>query len=246
MTWLEFADRYFRVRKCGGCGKILSFEDCYEAFCPECRRKWNQAKTESCGNCFQSVAECTCQPKLLEDASVPVLRKLIFYVSKRDHEPQNRIIYSIKKRHNRRLFSFLASELKPAIEQQLATLEIGNPQEEAVLAYVPRGKRSKAAYGFDQSGLLCRYLSKMTEIPCAFALERTRSGKEQKHLSKKDRVKNMKQSISVRDGAQIRGKCIFLLDDVVTTGASMSVCAAALKKAGARCIIAISLAYTSR
>lgn len=244
MTVREFMDRFFRVRKCGGCGEILAYEHCHDAFCPDCRLKWNRAKTETCPTCFQSAVECSCQPKYLSSTGVLTLRKLVFYSSKRESEPQNRIIYHIKKNPNHRYWTFLASELKPLAEEELSILGFSAPYEDVVLVSVPRGRRSKATYGFDQSEQLCRFLSAAMRIPLANVLHRKFGGKEQKKLTQSQRQKNIRRMIDCKDGSAVRGKCVVLLDDVVTTGASMSVCASVLKKAGAKSVIALSLAQT--
>lgn len=244
MKTVEWMDRYFRIRKCGGCGKILPFEDCYEALCPDCRLKWNVAKTESCPHCFQSVAECTCQPKALASAGSLVLRKLFFYSAKRELEPQNQMLYRIKKKPNRRLFHFLASELALPARKELSVLERCEPYEDVVIVSMPRTRRAKAAYGFDQAECIARSLSGILHIPYVPALYRRPGGREQKHLSAKERRSNMQRRIHIRHEDLIRGKCVLLLDDVVTTGSSMSVCAAALRRSGAKHVIALSVART--
>ena len=223
---------------------ILSFEHCYEAFCPDCRRRWNIAKTESCSVCFQSVAECTCQPKALSSAGSLTLRKLFFYLAKREYEPQNRILYHIKKKPNRRLFLFLASELAPMAKQELSVLGMEELYENAVIVSMPRGRRSRAVYGFDQSECLARSLGQIMHIPYESVLRRRFGGQVQKHLSAKERQKNMRRVILVRKEDAVKGKYVILLDDVVTTGASMAACISALKNAGARGVISIALART--
>ncbi len=244
MRVTEWMDRYFHVRKCGGCGRILSFEDCYEAFCQDCRLKWSVAKAESCSHCFQSVAECTCQPKALSNAGALVLRKLFFYSAKREYEPQNRILYHIKKKPNHRLFHFFASELASSAKQELSVLGLYEPYENVVIVSMPRGGRARATYGFDQAECIARNLGQILHIPYVSALYRTLGGREQKHLTARERQNNMKKRIRVRNDDAICGKCVLLLDDVVTTGSSMSVCVSALRKAGAKYVLALSVAQT--
>ena len=241
----EFWNRYFSIRKCGGCGQILSFENCYDALCPDCLRKWNIAKTETCQICNQSVAECTCQPKILASAGVLTLRKLVLYFAKREYEPQNRLIYHIKKKQNTRLLRFLASELSLPTEQALSVLGLEAPYRDVVIVAVPRGRQGRATYGFDQAECIGRALGERMGILYVPALGRRRGGKEQKRLSAKDRRKNMSRRIYTSYEEMIRGKCVILLDDVVTTGSSMAVCATALlKRAGAKYVIALSVAQT--
>ena len=244
MTGKEFVDRFLRVRKCGGCGKILPYERCHDALCNECQMRWNRAKTETCPTCLQSAVECTCQPKRLSATGVLTLRKLVHYVAAREAEPQNRIIYHIKKNPNHRYWRFLASELKPLVEEELLVLGVTAPRGEVVLVSVPRGRRSRAIYGFDQSEELGRFLCAALGVPYASVFHRKFGGKEQKKLTRDQRQKNIGRLIYLTDPNSVRDKCVLLLDDVVTTGASMAVCATALKRAGARCVIAVALART--
>ena len=240
----EWMDRYFHVRKCGGCRRILPFESCYSVLCPECRRKWSIAKTETCERCLQSVAECTCQPKPLADAGCLTLRKLFFYTVDRACEPQNEFLYHIKKKPSRRLFGYLAAELAPLLLQELSTLGIDTPFENVVITSIPRTRQSRAVWGFDQAESVARSLGLLLQIPYAPVLYRRFGGKEQKHLSARGRQKNMRRRIRTRCESEVCGRIVVLLDDVVTTGASMSVCATALRQAGAKHIIALSMFQT--
>ena len=244
MTLREFLDRFVFVRKCGGCGALLEYEEVPNAFCPTCRVKWNQAKVEPCAVCYQGAVECTCMPKGLSATGVLSLRKLAFYSPKRMKEPQNQVIYRIKHEPNRRIFSFLASELRGAVAEELKTLEI-EPSEDAVLVCVPRGRSAVAKYGFDQSELICRALSPLTGIPYLPVLKRKIGGKEQKKLDKTHRFRNIRSLFywNPRIGEdRIKGKYVFLLDDIVTTGASMAACVHLMKKAGAKAVICLCIA----
>jgi len=85
MTFREFKDRFFAMRKCVGCGKILEYEERDEIFCDSCALAWSVAKTESCKSCLQSAIECTCQPKELAKTGSLCLRKLIFITKDTEH-----------------------------------------------------------------------------------------------------------------------------------------------------------------
>ena len=47
MNFREIKDRFFSIRKCIGCGKILEYEERDEIFCESCALAWSVAKTES-------------------------------------------------------------------------------------------------------------------------------------------------------------------------------------------------------
>lgn len=244
MTVRELLDRFVFVQKCCGCGELLAYENAPSAFCPTCRLKWNQAKVEPCSVCYQEAITCACMPKGLSATGALSLRKLTFYASNRMKEPQNRIIYHIKHEKNRRISAFLAGELRGAVADELKVLE-AEPAEDALLAFVPRGRKAVVKYGFDQSDLICRALSDQTGIPYLPLLKRKRGGKEQKKLDRTRRFRNIQSLFYVNpkiDAEMLRGKYVFLLDDVVTTGASMAACVHLVKEAGAKAVICLCVA----
>ena len=239
----EFIDRYLAVRKCAGCGEILSYEDCQDAFCDNCRLAWRVAKTETCPICSQSAFECICMPKGLASKGTLCLRKLFLYSAKNGNKPQNRIVYFLKKNKNKRAAVFLANELKTAALEELSNFNI-DISKDAAIVYVPRGRRARAAFGFDQSELICRELSKITGIPFVTAIKRRHGGGEQKKLDRRKRFRNVEALFELdADLAEsIDGKYILLLDDIVTTGASMAACVSILKRAGVKGVICLCIA----
>ncbi|MBO5938917.1 MAG: ComF family protein [Clostridia bacterium] len=236
----EFLERFIFVRKCGGCGEILPYERSRQAFCSDCERAWLVAKAENCSECLRVVTECTCTPKGLR--GVFSLRKLIFYHPKKVKEPQNQMIYRIKHRPNKRISEFVASELSAAVEEEICACGFSERRQDVVIVNLPRGRRAKTLYGFDQSALICRALSEKTGIAYVEAIGRRRGGREQKTLTGARRFVNVKGLFYVRDERAIAGKCILLVDDIVTTGASMSGCVKLLAQAGAKEILAFCIA----
>ncbi len=87
---------------------------------------------------------------------------------------------------------------------------------------------------YNQADLLAKPLAKLfrkTYLP--LGLKRIHHTKSQGHLSKKDRQRNIRQAFRVTNPAAIQGKRILLVDDVMTTGATVEECAKVLRKAGA-------------
>jgi len=74
------------------------------------------------------------------------------------------------------------------------------------------------------------------------ALVRCRKTKTQTSLMPQDRFNNVKESFLVRDAQKIKAKNLLLVDDVLTTGATSSEAAKALKNAGANIVLVITLA----
>ena len=235
----KFLRYFFNVRRCGGCGEILDHENADKALCPECDLRWRIAKTEGCPTCSQSAVECLCSPKGLERTGAICLIKLYFYSPNKAGQPQNRLLYRIKKHRNKRHSDFIAEELRGRLLSELETLGL-DTEKDVVLVNVPRGRNARRTYGFDQSELICRALSEKTGIPYEKMIKRAKESSEQKKLTKDKRFRNV--SASFRCIGKIEDKYAVLFDDVVTTGASMAACTDLLKKAGAKGVICVCIA----
>lgn len=98
---------------------------------------------------------------------------------------------------------------------------------------------------YNQSFLLAQYVSSRYGIPiCRELLTRIRPTPQQKLLNEKQRRTNLKGAF--RAAPECRGRSIVLIDDVVTTGSTLSECARTLKKAGAYRVYAACVACTER
>ena len=100
-----------------------------------------------------------------------------------------------------------------------------------VIAPVPLHGRRERERGYNQSSLLAREVSRRAGIGSAQALRRTRDTPSQTAMSIEERRRNVDGAFEC--AGDVRGRRVLLVDDVVTTGATMSACAATLKAAGA-------------
>lgn len=99
------------------------------------------------------------------------------------------------------------------------------------VAYVPLSQRSRKKRGYDQSRLLAKELARSLGLPLLGILEKTRETETQHELSRRERVKNVKNAY--RAFGEAAGKSLLLVDDIVTTGATLRECAGALYRVGA-------------
>ncbi len=123
-------------------------------------------------------------------------------------------------------------------------LALALPAEERFEAIVPMPLhwRRRWSRGFNQAGLLARELAAATGTGLVHAVRRSRSTEAQARLSRTARQANVRGAFVVRRPAAIAGKRVLLVDDVMTTGATLSACARAMKRAGASRVAAITLA----
>ena len=228
---------------CAGCGELLAyrFADSAEAFCPACRKLWEDAAAELCGICQKPVSLCACVPKEMERAGCRAFRKLVYYRPGKRDEVQNRVIYRIKDRADATTVAFLAQELSAVVRNAMKEAEID--RENAVLVWLPRGRRAVLEHGTDQAKALATALSSLLGVPALSVIRRRFGhGKPQKSLSPAERVKNAKGAFSVRQNQALRGKCTILIDDIVTSGASMAAGIRLLRRVGVKTVLSVAVA----
>ncbi len=96
--------------------------------------------------------------------------------------------------------------------------------------------------GFNQSQLLARHAGYSLGIEVKEALIRTRRTDAQVNLGSEERAINVVGAFAVQQAIPVAGLSIVLIDDVITTGSTLSACADALIDAGATTVKAASLA----
>ena len=105
----------------------------------------------------------------------------------------------------------------------------------------------RIARGYSPVSYLAGKMSKRLARPCLrHVLARAHFPGRQAGLREEARRRNVKGTFKVRRPDAVRGRTVLLLDDVLTTGATLSEAAAALKRAGARCVLAVTLARSFR
>jgi len=139
------------------------------------------------------------------------------------------LIHELKFRGRRRVAKRLAETIVSDAASR-GTLEGGG-----VLVPVPLHPRRRRERGFNQSEVLAEAIGRRCGLGVApAALVRRKETVAQPGLSAAARRLNVAGAFAVRRPAQISGRVVVLVDDVVTTGATARACAHALRKAGAR------------
>ncbi|MBR2080203.1 MAG: ComF family protein [Oscillospiraceae bacterium] len=112
-----------------------------------------------------------------------------------------------------------------------------------VMTWIPISRKRLRKRGFDQSELLCRGAGEFLGAEVVSALRKTRDNPPQSTMKNAEaRKQNVRDVFAVSDPEQIRGKRVLLLDDILTTGNSMQVCARELLRAGAQSVVGCTLA----
>jgi ComF family protein len=148
--------------------------------------------------------------------------------------PVDKLIHALKFRER----LIVADYLGEALAQRIVTL----PDLIVPLPLHPTRLRER---GFNQSLLLARHVSRRLGVPVLpDGCERVRDTPPQTSLPWQERDKNMRRAFACRPEADISGGHVAIVDDVMTTGASIGELARALKHAGAREVSAWVVART--
>ena len=112
---------------------------------------------------------------------------------------------------------------------------------------MPLHRQRRSSRGFNQAELIAR------DSPCASCancrwnsrrtlLKRTRFTESQTGFTREQRRENLRGAFAVSDPAQVRGRSILLVDDVLTTGATADECSRILLRAGAKQVLVVTVA----
>ncbi len=112
-----------------------------------------------------------------------------------------------------------------------------------IVVPVPLHQQRLRERGYNQADLLGRPLAKRLGLPYrAVLLTRTRPRPDKHILTSRERWESVRGAFATRPGSQVDNLRVLLVDDVLTTGATLDACAKALRAAGAKSVIAVTVA----
>jgi competence protein ComFC len=211
---------------CAGCD-AFSYR-----FCPSCYQDIipPQAK-DCCPKCGNTLVEDQCQFCLTNHFVLDSIRSLGIY-----RTSLRRAILQLKFHRD----LGLGDEFAPSLKQLLLTTHWAVD----LIIPVPISPTRRLERGYNQADILAFPLALSTGINYVpKALKKTKEIQSQIGLSYSERLLNI-QDAFIAEPSIVRNKGIVIVDDVITTGATINSCARALLTAGAKCVYGLSLAKT--
>lgn len=204
----------FLPRTCLACGRVLLENE--RCICLACR--YNMPITDFARRSDNVV-------KQLFDNMLPVEAAMAMYWFVADTEWQH-IIHNFKY-HGRWLF---AQKMGEWLGEELR--ESGNFEGVDLIIPIPLHYRRRLMRGYNQSEQLALGIGRKMGVKCDFRSVCRRSYNEsQTSKSRSERWDNVEEIFEVRDANKLRGRHLLLVDDVLTTGATISSCAMAILRA---------------
>ncbi len=225
MKWIsDFLD-IILPRYCAVCGTILS-----------------AGEKDICLNCLYQLPRIEpqhlCEIERLFWGILPVERasSFIYY---RKGSPYNNLLHLIKYKD------------RPDIAERLAAAAATDLREEGffdgidAIVPLPLSKKKERKRGYNQCDYIARGLARVSGMPVIKGcVERTIANETQTHKNRDERWKNVEGIFAVTKPEALQGKHILLVDDVLTTGATIAACAKSITALSDTKVSLFTLAYS--
>ena len=219
ILWLIF------INRCPYCNKPLEKD---EAICKECAESLPVIKGKKCKYCGAEKSRCNCKKHKLsyEGRTAP------FYYE----DCIKKSVIRLKFSGRLVLGKTLAKDMATAVKE-----DFGDKKFDFICC-VPFTNWQKINRKYNQSEVLAENLSKELKIPLCNIMVKLFETKSQHKMNTRERKGNVFGVYDVKNGINVRGKTILLVDDVKTSGSTLDDCAAILKIRGASEVYCVTAA----
>ena len=228
---IDFLKHLLFVPKCLHCGEVLAGGE--EVLCAKCRLEWDKLLRVPCKTCGRAQKDCRCLPPRLWGEGLLGVHLFLF-----DDALSRKLIYAVKHRLGKDLCRFLAKPLARSVREAAGDLS------NFTVTFAPRKPKSIREFGFDQAALLAEALAAELSLPMTALFCHARLSDLQKNLDSEERAKNAEKSYSLLKNACAETQGLIIVDDVMTTGSTLSRLATLAREAGYEEIIVVTLAKT--
>lgn len=165
------------------------------------------------------------------------------------HPSVKRAIWLMKYKGKRDLAKIFAGALYGRILEEVADLAVMENFSKPLLVPIPLSGARKRERGFNQTELMAGALleldkeNKILELENSVLIKPRETPHQARIENRSERLKNIVGSFAVQSGDKVRGRNVILLDDVTTTGATLEEAKKVLQQAGARKVVAFTVAH---
>lgn len=165
-----------------------------------------------------------------------------------EHPWVKKLIWRLKYYRGRHLAERLAEIISEKLLEELADISsFATGDDKWLVVPVPVGSTRRRTRGFNQAEALAKNLARQNsdflEFKNGLVVKIRDTLPQAKILNRKKRLENVRGSFSVKAPARIRGRRVIIVDDVITTGATVGEIKKILKDAGARVVLGIAVAH---
>ncbi len=208
LDWIDSILNLFYPRVCAACGEPLLKEE--ETVCLKCRHQLPRTG-------YERYPENPMMQSFYGRVNLHAATACYFFA--KSGKVQH-LIHELKYKGNEGAGRFLGRQLGESIKEA--------PMFQGIdyLIPVPLHPKRERKRGYNQSLLIAEGISEVTGIPIGdHYLYRTVYNETQTHKNADERFKNVQNIFEVRNADNLKGKHVLLVDDVLTTGATLESCA---------------------
>ena len=216
-------------RRCLYCGVPIVPEN---TVCDDCRTNLPRISAPICLRCGHQKADCICKQRKLQFKAVCAP----FYYENAIATAVHRYKFAGKDY----LAADFARDMAETVRRVYADILFDS------ITFVPFTKKQMRTREWNPGEMLAHALSAELDLPCYPLLEKLYETESQHTLSARERTGNVFGVFEACNLENVQGKTILLVDDIKTTGATLSECAKMLKLGGAQAVYAVTFAVTHR
>lgn len=210
-------------------------------FCPSCKVKLTSGDEVVCNCCFAKIKRADKKRlshefdrKFLNDKIISGFTSLLVF--EKDKELQQ-IIHELKYNGKFSIGTFLGRQIAEQLKQQFVNWQID------LIIPIPLHHLKRAERGYNQSDFICKGIKSELNIPLkTHLIKRIRFTETQTSMNLIERKENIQGAFAVKRKKSLKRKNVLLIDDVITTGATISECGKIILENGASKVFAASVA----
>jgi competence protein ComFC len=219
---------------CAVCARAVGPE---ESLCLSCTEKVLRIRPPFCAKCSQPFTGAITGAFICANCANRLLHFEAAVSAYRSRGVAREVVHRFKygrQIHLRRLLGrWLAEALQ---DSRLASRRFD------LVVPVPLHPARQRERGFNQAELLAVELRRASGLVVRSVLQRTRYTATQTQFDRSERMENLRGAFRLRRGSNVQDLRMLLVDDVLTTGSTLSECASVLREAGARSVHAVTVA----